>query len=67
MNYVLPELSEREHNAIHDALHCPVTRLPDQSVLFCCSLERELTSKGYIKSRETSGDQDALLILFQQA
>ncbi|KAF9344755.1 hypothetical protein BGX34_005361 [Mortierella sp. NVP85] len=67
MTFVLPGMSDDEHNAIHDALHFPVARLPDQSVLFCCSLEHELTSKGYIKSRETSRDQDALLILFQQA
>ncbi|KAG0221760.1 hypothetical protein BGW42_007325, partial [Actinomortierella wolfii] len=67
-HYRLPGISDNDHDAIQDALRVPVVRLPDQLVFFCRSLEHDLTSTGYIRSRETkSRDQDALLVLYQQA
>ncbi|KAF9181712.1 hypothetical protein BGZ51_005247 [Haplosporangium sp. Z 767] len=61
-------MSDDGHDAVQAALRVPVVRLSDQLVLFCRSLVHDLTSKGYICSRDTkSRDQDALLVLFQQA
>ncbi|KAF9900351.1 hypothetical protein EC991_007455 [Linnemannia zychae] len=66
--YQLPGIPEDDHDAIQASLCFPVVRLPDQLVLFCRSLLRDLTSKGYIRSRDTrSREEDAFLVLFQQA
>ncbi|KAF9080235.1 hypothetical protein BGX23_002473, partial [Mortierella sp. AD031] len=64
----LPGMSDDDHDAVQSALCVPVVRLSDQLVLFCRSLVHDLTSKGYICSRDIkSRDQDALLVLLQQA
>ncbi|KAK3810467.1 MAG: hypothetical protein J3R72DRAFT_463841 [Linnemannia gamsii] len=66
--YGLPGILDEDHDAIQDALRISVIRLSDPLVLFCRSLEHDMKSTGYIRSREThSRDQDALLVLFQQA
>ncbi|KAI1288593.1 hypothetical protein EDD11_009896, partial [Mortierella claussenii] len=66
--YRLPGVSDKDYDTIQDALHVPVVRLLDHLVLFCRSLEHDMTSAGYIRSRNTkSRDEDALLVLFQQA
>ncbi|KAG0247695.1 hypothetical protein BG011_001058 [Mortierella polycephala] len=66
--YQLPGMSDDDYDAVQAALRVPVVRLSDQLVLFCRSLVHDLTSKGYICSRDTkSRDQDALLVLLQRA
>ncbi|KAG0364764.1 hypothetical protein BGZ54_007177 [Gamsiella multidivaricata] len=64
----LPGISSTDHDALQEALRIPVIRLSDHLVLFCRSLERDILSLGYIKSRDTaSRDHDIMLGLFQQA
>ncbi|KAG9063314.1 hypothetical protein KI688_004196 [Linnemannia hyalina] len=66
--YQLPGMSDDDHDTIQGALHVPVVRLSEHLVLFSRSLGHDMTSKGYIRSRETqSREQDALLVLLQQA
>ncbi|KAG0280983.1 hypothetical protein BGZ96_001334 [Linnemannia gamsii] len=66
-SYQLPGMSDDERDVVQAALCVPVVRLSDQLMSFCRSLVHDLTSKGYICSRNTkSRDQDALLVLLQQ-
>jgi len=63
----LPGIASADHDALQ-ALRVPVIHLSDHLVLFCRSLERDILSSGYIKSRDTaSREHDAMLGLFQQA
>jgi hypothetical protein len=66
--YQLPGVSDDDHEVVQATLRVAIVRLSDELVLFCRSLVHDLTSKGYIRSRDTkSRSQDALLVLFQQA
>ncbi|KAG0047172.1 hypothetical protein BGZ89_005028 [Linnemannia elongata] len=66
--YQLPGVSDDDHEVVQATLRVAIVRLSDELVLFCRSLVHDLTSNGYIRSRDTkSRSQDALLVLFQQA
>ncbi|KAG0230838.1 hypothetical protein BGW42_000663 [Actinomortierella wolfii] len=67
VDYKLPGMTDEDHDTIQHALSVPIARLSHHHLWFCRDLELDLTSEGYIKSRDTkSRDLDALLVLFQQ-
>lgn len=64
----LPGLSDKSCASVQEALSVPVQQISKELVMFCYDLDQEMATTGRIKSRVTeTGEQDELLILFQQA